>query len=410
MQRPVWSVRDLTLYIKELLASNELLWGLWVRGEISNWKLYPSGHAYFTLKDEHAQVKCVMWRTYVQRLRFQPQNGMQVLAGGRVEVYERDGVYQLYVSEMEPAGLGALHQAFEQLKQKLAAEGLFDQGRKRPLPRLPRKVGIVTSPVGAAVRDMITVARRRWPGVHLLLAPAQVQGDEAPASLIAALELLQQVPEVDVIIIGRGGGSLEELWAFNDEALARAIARCRVPVVSAVGHETDFTIADFVADLRAPTPSAAAELVVPSRADLVAAIDGARQRLVLAVRQHIGRRRQQVAALASRPVLRRPLDRILAHRQRLDDLTRRLGLAAGARIRDGRARLAAAAARLDALSPLACLARGYAIALDAQGRALRDAAAVRPGDRVQVVLHRGRLLARVEATYPLAGGGAGQGE
>ncbi|MFO7172629.1 MAG: exodeoxyribonuclease VII large subunit [Bacillota bacterium] len=399
-ERPVLSVRALTLYIKEQLESDALLEDLWVRGEISNWKRHTSGHCYFTLKDEYAQIRCVMFRSQAMRLPFEPEHGMEVIARGRIGVYERDGLYQLYVQEMEPAGRGALHLAFEQLKAKLQAEGLFDPARKRPLPRLPRIVGLVTSPTGAAIRDLITVARRRFPNVNLLLAPALVQGEEAPRSLIAALQALSRVPGVDVIIIGRGGGSMEELWAFNDEGLARAIAACPVPVVSAVGHETDFTIADFVADLRAPTPSAAAELVVPAKSELRAQIRSAEERLVAAVRLHLRRQRARLEAWASRPVLRRPLDRVLQGRQRLDELSRRLVAAAGARVERGRSRLAELAGRLDALSPLGVLARGYAIVQDEAGRLVRAAADLAPGDRIRVRLHRGRVDARVEGVDP----------
>lgn len=396
--RQIVSVRALTMYLKRLIEGDQNLGALWVRGEISNWKVHTSGHCYFTLKDDAAQIRCVMFRSQAARLRFRPDQGMKVICAGAVSIYERDGTYQLYVEEMEPEGIGALHLAFEQLKQKLAAEGLFDDRRKRPLPLLPRKVGLVTSPTGAAVRDLITVARRRFPNLHLILAPALVQGPAAPASLMAALGRLSRVPGVDVIIIGRGGGSLEELWAFNDERLARAIAACPVPVVSAVGHETDFTIADFVADLRAPTPSAAAELVVPVKAELRAALQGAEQRLAGALRGWLARKRQRLEALSGRPALRRPLDRIRQERQRLDGLSRRLLRATQEGVRRQRSLVAHLAGRLDALSPLGVLQRGYAIALDAGGRVLREAAAAAPGDRIGIVLHRGRLRAIVEGT------------
>lgn len=401
--RQVVTVRALTMYIKRLIEGDQTLGAVWVKGEISNWKVHTSGHCYFTLKDDAAQVKCVLFRSQAARLRFVPEHGMRVICGGAVSVYERDGGYQLYVEEMEPDGVGALHLAFEQLKQKLAAEGLFAEPRKRPLPLLPRKVGLVTSPTGAAVRDMVTVARRRFPNVHLILAPALVQGAGAPASLTAALDRLSRVPGVDVIIMGRGGGSLEELWAFNDEGLTRAIAACPVPVVSGVGHETDFTIADFVADLRAPTPSAAAELAVPAKAELRGMLRSMEERLTLGLRGWVGRKRERLDLLAGRAALRRPLDRVRRERQRVDDLTRRLELALGTQVRGRRALLKHAAARLDALSPLGVLQRGYAIALDAQARVLRDAAQVAPGDRVQVILRRGRLNAVVAGTDPAEG-------
>jgi exodeoxyribonuclease VII large subunit len=391
------TVRELTFYIKRLLESDRELQNVWVRGEISNFKWHTSGHIYFTLKDDASQLKCVMFRSAAQRLRFKPDSGMQVLLNGNIAVYDRDGAYQLYVAEMEPAGLGALHLQYEQLKQKLADEGLFDPALKRPLPSLPRRVALVTAPTGAAVRDMITVSRRRFPGIRLLLAPALVQGAEAPASLVRALQQAAAQPGVDVVIIGRGGGSLEDLWAFNDEGLARAIRACPVPVVSAVGHETDYTIADFAADLRAPTPSAAAEIVVPSRMELQAQVDGLRLRMVQVTRRLIERKRLKLKALAERPVLQRPQGRLLQDRQRLDDLVRRLGFAGGRRMERSRQKLAGLAGRLDALSPLSVLSRGYSITRAENGTVIKDAAAVQVGDAVSIMLHKGQVQARVES-------------
>jgi len=439
--RQVLTVHELTRYVKRMLDSDGLLQSVWVVGEISNFKWHQSGHIYFTLKDEVSQLKVVMFRSHANRLRFRPENGMQVIVQGNVTVYERDGVYQLYAVTMEPAGLGGLHLQFEQLKRRLAAEGLFDQALKRPLPRLPRCVGLVTAPTGAAVRDMITVSRRRFPGIRLILAPALVQGPGAAESLIRALNRLARVPEVEVIIIGRGGGSLEDLWAFNDEGLARAIRACPVPVVSAVGHETDFTIADFAADVRAPTPSAAAELVVPSRSELQGLVDGLRIRLAAAARRAVVQKRSRLQALADRPVLRRPQGRLLQDRQRLDqlaqrleaatrrtverkrlrlqalaerpvlqrpqgrliqdrqrlqELARRLSYLGGNLIGARRRELSGLAGRLQALSPLSVLARGYAIARTAEGRVVKEAAQVQVGDRLDVLLHRGSLRCQVE--------------
>jgi len=394
--RQLLTVLELTRYVKRMLDDDRLLQSVWVQGEISNFKWHHSGHIYFTLKDEYSQVKAVMFRSYANRLRFRPENGMQVIVQGNVTVYERDGVYQLYAAAMEPAGLGALHLEFEQLKRRLAAEGLFDEALKRPLPRLPRVVGLVTAPTGAAIRDMITVSRRRFPGVRLILAPALVQGPGAAESLVRGLRLLSRVPEVDVIIIGRGGGSLEDLWAFNDEGLARAIRACPVPVVSAVGHETDFTIADFAADLRAPTPSAAAELVVPSRSELQGVVDGLRIRLATAARRAVERKRVRLRSLAERPVLQRPQGRLLQDRQRLDDLARRLEYVGGSLLAARRRELGALAGRLEALSPLAVLARGYAIARTMEGQVVKEAAQVQPGDRINLLLHKGSLRCQVE--------------
>lgn len=401
----ILSVRELTQVVKLLLDQEPLLTSLWVQGELSNVKLHTSGHLYFTLKDAYSQVRCVMFRSYAQRLRFRPADGMQVLVHGNVTVYERDGVYQLYCSTMEPAGVGTLYLQYEQVKARLAAEGLFDPALKRPLPLLPRKVGVVTALTGAAIRDIITVSRRRFPGIHLVISPALVQGEESPASLIQALQRVAQVPDVDVIIIGRGGGSLEDLWAFNDEALARAIRDCPVPVVSAVGHETDFTIADFAADLRAPTPSAAAELVVPSRAELKSEVESLRLRMITQMNRLLETKRLQVKALAQRPVLQRPEGRLLQDRQRLDDLVRRLGYAAGHLVGTRRKELEALAGRLDALSPLAVLSRGYSITRRASGQVVKDAREVAVGDRVSVLLYRGTLTCVVETREE--GGGVG---
>jgi len=396
ISRNVLTVRELTIHIKRLLDRDERLMAAWVRGEISNFKLHTSGHMYFTLKDETSQLKCVMFRSQAQRLRFRPDSGLQVLVFGQITVFERDGVYQMYCAEMEPAGLGTLHLQFEQLKQRLSDEGLFDEELKRRLPTLPRRIGIVTAATGAALRDMITVSRRRFPGVHILLSPALVQGAEAPASLIRALERVARYPGVDVIIMGRGGGSLEDLWAFNDEGLARAIRACPVPVVSAVGHETDFTIADFAADLRAPTPSAAAELVVPSRVELQASVANLKARLVTVTRRLVERKRLRLKALSDRPVLQRPQGRLLQDRQRLDDLVRRLGFVGGRRVERLRQRLATAAGRLNALSPLAVLSRGYSITKGPDGHVLKEAAEVAVGDAITVMLHKGHLACRVE--------------
>lgn len=437
--RQVLEVSELTRYLKALIDSDEVLRTLWVRGEISNFKAHTSGHCYFTLKDGSSQIRAVLFAGRARGLRFRPANGMRVLVSGYVSVYERDGSYQLYVQYMEPDGKGALAEAFEQLKAKLAAEGLFAKARKRPLPLLPQRVGLVTSASGAALRDLITVARRRFPNIHLLLSPAQVQGAGAAESLVAALERV--APQVDVVIIGRGGGSLEDLWAFNDEGLARAIAACPVPVVSAVGHETDFTIADFVADVRAATPSNAAELVIPNKAELRFAVNNYQERLEQGLRGLLERDRQRLLGLTQRPAFRRPQDRINQARQRLDDLCSRPALAQPkAKVNEARQRLlalagrpalaqpqehierlalrvveakhrlagamrlrhgakatglAAQAGRLDALSPLKVLARGYAVVQHQDGRVVRRAAELRPGERVKLIVHEGHGYAEI---------------
>lgn len=397
MNRRILTVSELTRYIKKLVDGDAVLNHLWVRGEISNFKHHYSGHMYFTLKDEGSSLKCVMFRSRNENLRFRPEDGLRAIAGGSVSVYERDGAYQLYVEELQPDGLGALNLAFQQLKEKLAREGLFDPVRKRPVPRLPRKVGVVTSPTGAAVRDIINVTRRRFPNVHLVIAPVLVQGEEAPADIARGIRALQAVDGVDVMIVGRGGGSLEELWAFNDERVARAIHACRVPVISAVGHETDFTIADFAADLRAPTPSAAAELAVPDKAAELRALENLTARLHLGLRRRWERERHRLKSALESPVLRRPRDRIDQQRQRLDDLTRALLRGVNLALRQKAGRRDLLAAKLDALSPLAVLGRGYSVCrLLPDGRVLRKATDVAPGDRVNVMLYQGELRCLVE--------------
>lgn len=393
----LFAVSELTVFLKELLEGEPVLSRLWVKGEVSNFKHHASGHMYFTLKDEKSRLKCVFFRGRSTGLRFRPEDGMKVIARGQVSIYEVSGEYQLYVEELHPAGQGDLAVAFEQLKKQLAAEGLFEPERKRPIPFLPRVIGVVTSPSGAAFRDIVSVLRRRHPNVHVLLAPAIVQGDEGPPSVVAAIQRLNNRPEVDVLIVGRGGGSLEELWTFNDERVARAIAASRIPVISAVGHETDFTIADFVADKRAPTPSAAAEMAVPERAALVAEIERARQRLGMAMRKRIEGSRQQLGFLLRSAALSRPHDRLNQWRQQLDELQHRAALAVRNACRAERQALFRLAGKLDSLSPLATLARGYALCrLPESGALVTDAAAIRVDQAIEVVLHRGELVCRVQ--------------
>jgi exodeoxyribonuclease VII large subunit len=411
-RRIVYTVSDLNARIRMLLE--EQFVEVWVEGELSNSKVWnKTGHMYFTLKDATAQVRGVMFRSALRTLRFKPQDGLRVIARGRVSVYDQKGEYQLICEHLEPEGLGALQLAFEQLKQRLQAAGLFDPRRKRPLPALPRKIGVVTSLDGAAVRDIIQVLRRRYPNAHIVIRPARVQGDGAALDIARALAAIGRVPGVDVVIVGRGGGSIEDLWAFNEEVVARAIAGCPVPTISAVGHETDVTIADFVADLRAPTPSAAAEMVVARKDDFCAHIDRIAHRVQAAITARLHRSESRLRALEARSGVMRAQ---VAARQRsyqslwraLEsfDLRRRLGrvrtrlVAADARLTgasnrgrhraDGRLR--ATAARLEALSPLAVLGRGYAVCWNADRTAvIRDAARVADGDRVRVTLARGEL-------------------
>jgi len=398
------SVSQLTLLVKGLLEGDPALRDFWVSGEISNFKHHTSGHMYFTLKDEGAVLRCVMFRSQVQALRFRPQNGLRVLLRGRIGVFERDGAYQCYGQEMAPAGTGALHLAFEQLRDRLAAEGLFAEGLKRPLPRLPRRVALVTSPTGAALRDMLRIAGRRCPAVGLVLVPALVQGPDAPASIVQALVLAAAVG-ADVVILARGGGSLEELWAFNDESVARAIRACPLPVVSGVGHETDFTIADFAADRRAPTPSGAAEVVVPDREALraeIRALAGAAGKAVAGRIRHL---RQRLLA-ASRGPLSRPEAAFTASRTRLGHAAARLEAAGRARGQRARADWRSAAGRLHALSPLGVLGRGFSVCRLPDGRLVRRAADAPPGSAVEVLLQVGRLHARITAHGPGIGDSA----
>lgn len=397
-ERRLLTVSQLTNYIKGLLTGDPVLQEVWVRGEVSNISRPASGHMYFTLKDDGAGLRCVMFRAANRGLRFKPENGLQVTAAGYVSVYNRDGQYQLYVEHLAPDGVGALHAAFEQLKARLAAEGLFDTARKRPLPTLPRRVGIVTSATGAALQDIIRVARRRFPRVDLVLYPSAVQGEAAPAQIIQGIELLGRQGDVDVIIVGRGGGSIEDLWAFNDEGVARAIYAAPVPVIAAVGHETDFTIADFAADVRAPTPSGAALLAVPDEKELRQTVDNLERRLGqgLQTRWLQGRRLFE-RVLASGP-LQRPTHALAESRQLVDDLQRQAERAVNLLLERQQVRLHSAADKLAALSPLHVLGRGYSLTRRAaDGTVIRQYDQVAVGDKVIVTLHHGTLACQVQA-------------
>lgn len=394
--RHVYTVTELTRTIKSVLERSPNLSSLLVKGEISNFKHHSSGHMYFTLKDERGRLKCVMFRGKNAALRFRPEDGMTVVAGGSISVYEAAGEYQLYVDELYPAGQGALHLAFEQLKERLAAEGLFAAERKRSLPFLPRKVGVITSPTGAAIRDILSVLTRRFPNVDILIAPAIVQGEAGPPSVVEAIRRMNQRDDVDVLIVGRGGGSLEELWTFNDERVARAIAASRIPVISAVGHETDVTIADFAADQRAPTPSAAAEMAVPERAMLAREVAACMERLVGAQLKLIARLKENLGFLEQSPALTRPGDRVRQLSQQVDELVYRAGLAIRRSTESRRSRLEALVGKLDGLSPLGTLARGYAICRFAgTDQVVTDAAMTKPGDALVVRVRRGEIACRV---------------
>ena len=388
------TVREVTTHIKQLLERSELLREVEVAGEISNFTHHASGHLYFSLKDEHATLSCVCFRTAAARLGFIPENGQRVVAGGEITVYEKAGRYQLLVRRMRPDGLGALAAALEKLKAKLSAEALFDPSRKRPLPRFPAGIGLLTSPTGAAIRDMATIIRRRYPLARLVVVPTIVQGEGAPESIVASLQRANITPELDVLIVGRGGGSIEDLWCFNDERVARAIFASRLPVISAVGHETDYTIADLVADVRAPTPSAAAELVVPDRRELVAALLVGRQRLALALRRRADAARARLAAVASRPGLREPQRLTAEYNLRVDDAAQHLLAAVRHQTQRGTARLETLTGKLSALGPPAVLARGYSICRRVDDRALvTSTTQVMAGDGVEITVSDGHFLA-----------------
>ena len=392
-----WTVGDLTAYIRELFELDYRLRDVRVEGEISNFTRARSGHLYFTLKDESAQLKCVMWRNNVERLRFRPSDGDAVLARGNVSVYEVGGVYQLYVQSLSPAGRGDLALAFEQLKQRLAGEGLFDPEHKQALPSFPRKIGVVTSADAAALRDILNVLRRRSPFVSVLIAPALVQGDEAPSQIVRSLNWLDARDDVDIIIVARGGGSIEDLWAFNDEGVARAIFRARHPIISGVGHETDFTMADFVSDVRAPTPSAAAELAAPNVNELRPYVE----KLGASARGHVQnileQGRWQVQSLVRSLRHMGPEMRLAGARQQVDGLYKHLEQAVSRHLEQRRGRLEMASARLGAVGPLATLSRGYAIVRrDEDGQIIRSKADVGDGDRLRVRVADGSFGATVE--------------
>ncbi|NLY76043.1 MAG: exodeoxyribonuclease VII large subunit [Firmicutes bacterium] len=390
------TVSQLTYALKRLIEDNFLLEGVWVRGEISNFTAHSSGHLYFTLKDAGACIRCVMFKSQARGLKFKPADGHEVLISGRIGVYEKSGQYQLYVEEMTPSGLGSLYQAFLQLKEKLEREGLFDPERKRKLPFLPQKIGVITSPTGAAVRDIIKILRRRRPNVDILIFPAQVQGEEAPDSLIKALEEAARFQNLDLIIIGRGGGSLEELWAFNDERLARAIADFPKPVISAVGHETDFTIADFVADLRAPTPSGAAELAVPDQQDLSRQIRQYKTRLFQTVNGKLQHERRILQRITQSRALSFPKQLLLnTRRQEVDLLNERLVRQVKQILTLKRERFLKVLGQLDTLSPLATLQRGYSIVQKEDGVFVKDAAQVEPGELLKITLASGKINCEV---------------
>lgn len=440
----IFSIKEITNYIKMKIEADQLLRDVWVLGEISNFTHHSSGHMYFTLKDAASKLKCVMFASHNQKLAFRPKEGTKVIARGNFAIFERDGAYQFYVSHMQPEGVGNLFLEYEQLKKRLEFEGLFAQQRKRPLPQLPSGVGVITSPTGAAVRDIITTLQRRYSSMPILLCPAIVQGTEAPLSIVRAIEAMNEQPHIDVLIVGRGGGSLEELWAFNDERVARAIAASRIPVISAVGHETDFTIADFVADLRAATPTAAAELAVPQRRDLQQRVVQCKQRLEMAMmnkltlagrsvqrlrqstvfahperyllqqaerhdrlreqlvtrgRRLVERKRERLVLDTSRLLAVQPRAQVAAERTRLNTIRRTIEASMGTFLQHKQFELISLIRQLDALSPLKVMTRGYSIVYDAHEQNLvKSIHDVQVGDRINVTLMDGQLACLVEST------------
>lgn len=391
------SVTELNEYIKRVLDGDKTLSSVTVKGEISNFKCHSTGHLYFSLKDEGGVLRAVMFRASASRLPFAPENGMKVTARGRVSSFVRDGQYQLYAESMEPDGVGALYIAFEQLKRRLAAEGLFAPERKKPLPKIPSRIGIITSPTGAAIRDMINVTGRRFPYAKVILYPSLVQGPDAPAELIAGVEYFNKAGGADVIIIGRGGGSIEDLWAFNDERLARAVATSQIPVISAVGHETDFTICDFVADRRAPTPSAAAELAVPDTRELKTKFINVIKHEAASVDKIVSRRRERLSFLSASRALSAPKTMIDDRRMAAVMLAERLGAAEQAEINRAKLRLGVTVGKLDALDPLAVISRGYSAVYSEDGQLVGSVTGLSVGEHIEVKMSDGTASAVIES-------------
>lgn len=403
MMETIFTVSQLNTRIAGLLEADPVLSVVCVRGELSNYKVYPSGHHYFTLKDAESTLSCVMFKGSASKLRFRPESGMSVLVSGRVQVYQRDGKYQLYASQIIPEGTGDLQVAFEQLKAKLGEEGLFDPDHKKPLPEVPERIAVVTSSAGAAVHDIIRILRRRWPMAKVLLLPVRVQGVEAPPEIVGAIRYCNAHDIADVMIVGRGGGSIEDLWAFNDERVARAIYASDIPVISAVGHEPDVTISDYVADARASTPSNAAEIAVPDQTELRRWLRDAGERMEQSQEARLEALRQRLEVLRSSRVMTDQLSYVQDRRMELDHVQRRLGDLAGALVSRKRERFSALSAALDAMSPLKVLGRGYAMARGEDGTVLKSYKNVSAGDRVSVTLGEGGFSCTVDTSYKRSG-------
>ncbi|HEY5583939.1 MAG TPA: exodeoxyribonuclease VII large subunit [Ruminiclostridium sp.] len=387
----VYSVSDINNYIKQLVSNDGILSRLFVRGEISNFKHHYTGHMYFTIKDENSVLKCVMFKSQASTIKFAPQNGEKVIVCGYISVFERDGQYQLYASDMQPDGLGALHLAFEQLKDKLQKEGLFDIDIKKKIPVLPRCIGVVTSSTGAVIRDIINVTYRRHNNMKILLYPVAVQGAGAAGQIAAAIRKLNELNQVDVIIVARGGGSLEELWAFNEEVVARSIFASNIPVISAVGHETDFTICDFVSDMRAPTPSAAAELAVPDVEVLLYKLQNYKVRMKSSLLKKLTMCRTQIQKANSRHVFRQPYDKVNQYRLKLDNEFKHLFKNNEMRLNDNKSKFGMLTGKLDVLSPLKILERGYSVVRKPQGDIVNKLEQVHIGDNLEICFKNGRV-------------------
>lgn len=396
MAQNVLTITQINEYIRSMMDHDSLLVNVAVKGEISNYKMYPSGHHYFTLKDEGGALKCVLFKGNALRLRFRPENGMQVIAMGKISVYPRDGAYQLYCSGLVLDGVGDLYAAFEQLKTKLAAQGLFDPAHKKPLPKLPGTIGIITSSAGAAVHDMLRILRKRYPLTKVVLLPVRVQGAEAPGEIATAIAYANHYQLADLLIVGRGGGSIEDLWAFNDEAVAHAIYRSAIPVISAVGHEPDVTISDFVADLRAATPSNAAELAVPDQDALRQNLDGMSATMVTAMSRQIKAARQHLNALSASPALKSPEGYLEQRKKSLQLLENRLYAAQNQQISRKKQRYIALAAKLDGMSPLKVLSRGYAMVQTEDRNIVRSVSDLAIGNSIEVTLADGAVYAAVQ--------------
>lgn len=394
-EKHIYTVSEITRYLRAMIEDS--FPGVWVEGEISNFILHSSGHMYFTLRDEKATLKCAMFSRANFKLKFRPKDGMKVILFGKMSVYEPRGDYQLIVEEIEPKGVGVLALKFQEMKEKLSKEGLFDESHKVPIPYLPTRIGVVTSPTGAAIQDILNVARRRFSNVEIIINPVRVQGEGAKDEISKAIRDFNSYKAIDVIIVARGGGSMEDLWPFNEEVVARAIYDSDIPVISAVGHEIDWTISDFVADLRAPTPSAAAELVIPKKEDLAHSVDTLANRLKNAIFIQIDRFTQQLVVLKDSYILRQPANIITQYEQRIDDLQKDLAIRVDHIVKMRQETFRTMAMKLEALSPLAILKRGYSITTTVSGGlVLKDVSIVKSGDRISTVLSKGKIISKIE--------------